>query len=53
MYKTEKVACRDQGGDEEGLPKLNKTNNSLFPSLLNLLKKSVQADRLFPVVSKE
>lgn len=48
------MACRDQGREnEEGSPKLNKTNNSLFPSLLNLLKKSVQADDLFPAVSKE
>lgn len=48
------MACRDQGREnEDGSPKMNKTNNSLFHSLFNLLKKSVQADSLFPVVSKE
>jgi len=48
------MACRGQGREnEEGSPKLNKANSSLFPSLLNLLQKSVQADCLFPVVSKE
>lgn len=47
------MACRDQGREnKEGSPKVNKTN-SLFPSLLNLLKSSVQADSPFPVVSKE
>lgn len=52
MYKTEKMACRDRGGDEEGSPKLNKTNNCLFPSLLNLLKKSVQADAFFLLLAR-